>query len=116
VIEVTWDSQTVIFLLQLTVAVFLPLLVGIVTTRVTSPARKAVLLAGLTFLTSLVAAIAEALVSGTALNLVMLLLGLFANFVIAVATYFGVWSRPTSSGESLTTKLQTSVGRRAKHL
>lgn len=113
-IVVTWTAATVIFLLQLVVSVFLPLLVGVVTTKVTSPAKKAVTLAGLSGITAIVSAIVSALVNGTPLDLVMLILGVFASFVIAVATYFGVWSRPTSSGESVSGMIVANVGRTAE--
>ncbi len=46
----TFDPATVV---QLLIAFILPILVGLVTTRVTSPAVKAWLLAGLSLVTSL---------------------------------------------------------------
>lgn len=113
-IVVTWTAASIVFLLQLVVSVFLPLLVGIVTTKVTSPAKKAVTLAALSGITAIVSAIVSALVEHTPLDIVMLVLGVFASFVVAVATYFGVWSRPTSSGESVSAKIVANVGRTAE--
>lgn len=113
-IEIVWSPASTIFALQLVVSTLLPLLVGIVTTKVTSPARKAVWLAALAAVTAIVSAIASALVNGTPLDLVQLVLGAFASFVVAVATYFGVWSRPTASGESVSAKIVGNVGRTAE--
>lgn len=116
-IEINWTPATLIFVLQLVVAVFLPILVALVTTKVTSPFRKALALAALSFIAALVGAIVEALVNQTSLDLIMLIIGLFANFVIAVSSYFGLWSRPkTVGGTSISQDLVANAGRKAKHL
>lgn len=106
VFDINW-----IAVLTFAIGTLLPLLVGIVTTKVTSPARKAVYLALLSFAASILTEIVNALTSGEAYNVGAGLLAFGAIFVLSVASYFGVWSRPTSSGESISAKLVNSVGR-----
>ncbi len=87
----TFDPATVV---QLLIAFILPILVGLVTTRVTSPAVKAWLLAGLSLVTSLLVELARALASGTTYDLGVALLAALPAFVVSVATYYGLW-KPT---------------------
>lgn len=93
----------------------IPVLVGIITSKVTSPARKAVALALLSFFASIITEIVNALASQQAYNVGDGLLKFGAIFVVAVASYFGVWSRPTSSGTSISSRLVNSVGNTARH-
>lgn len=76
--------------LQLLVATILPLFVGLVTTKVADPGVKAV---GLAVLAALVAIASAALESGGVVASETIIEG-FQNFVVAVATYYGVW-KPT---------------------
>lgn len=79
-------------LLQLLTSTILPLLVALVTKRETRPARRAVLLAGLSVLGSLAAALLSALQTGAPFDLIAALLAAVGSFVIAVATYYGLWT------------------------
>lgn len=84
---------------QLILAVFLPIGVGLVTTRVTSGSKKAWLLAGLSLLTSLLTQLGAALASHTAFDIGLALLAVIPAFAISVATYYGLW-KPTGIGRA----------------
>ena len=84
----TFDPATVV---QLLIAFILPVLVGLVTTRVTSSAVKAWLLAGLSLVTSLLVELGRALASGTTYDLGVALLAALPAFVVSVATHYGLW-------------------------
>jgi len=84
---------------QLILAVFLPIAVGLVTTRVTSGAKKAWLLAGLSLLTSLFTQLGAALASHSAFDIGLALLAVIPAFAISVATYYGLW-KPTGIGQA----------------
>jgi len=84
---------------QLILAVFLPIGVGLVTTRVTSGAKKAWLLAGLSLLTSLLTQFGDALASQGAFDVGLALLAVIPAFAISVATYYGLW-KPTGVGQA----------------
>ena len=87
----TLDPATVV---QLLIAFILPVLVGLVTTRVTSPAVKAWLLAGLSLLTSLLVELARALSEGVTYDLGVALLAALPAFVVSVSAHYGLW-KPT---------------------
>lgn len=84
----TLDPAVVV---QLLVAFLLPVLVGLVTTRVTSSGRRAWLLAGLTLATSLLVELGRALTAGTIYDLGVALLTALPAFVVSVATHYGLW-------------------------
>lgn len=111
-IETNIDGSTLVLLLTFIVSTVLPLLVGIVTTRVTSPAAKAVTLAVLSFAASIISEIVDALVTESPYDLIAGLFKFGAIFLVAVGTYFGVWSRPLASGTSISSKLVNDVGRK----
>lgn len=92
----TTDPAVVI---QLVLAVLLPILVGLVTTRVTSGAKKAWLLAGLTLVTSVVTQLGSAVADDAPFDLGMALLATIPAFAISVASYYGLW-KPTGVGEA----------------
>lgn len=79
---------------QLLIAFILPVLVGLVTSRVVSPAVKAWLLAGLALATSLLTELARALTSGAVYDVGVALMAALPTFVVSVATYYGLW-KPT---------------------
>lgn len=83
-------------ILQAVGATFLPILVGLVTTRTTKPGVKAVLLAALTVLISLALQIADALQYDKPYNLAVALLAALVSFAVSVATHFGIW-KPTGT-------------------
>ena len=92
----TLDPALVI---QLVLAVILPIVVGFVTTRVTSGAKKAWLLAGLTLVTSVVTQIGVAVANNSVFDLGLALLATIPAFAISVATYYGLW-KPTGVGQA----------------
>jgi hypothetical protein len=81
-------------LVQLALAFVLPVLVGLVTKRVTSSAVKAWLLAGLTLATSLLVELGRALEAGSTFDLGAALFLALPAFVVSVATHYGLW-KPT---------------------
>lgn len=88
-----------IAVLQLVLGVVLPVLVGLVTTKVTSPGSKAVLLAALSVVTSLLTELIGAMLSTTEYNLgLALVLGL-GTFIVAVSTHYGLL-KPTGISEA----------------
>ncbi|MBT2453237.1 hypothetical protein [Streptomyces sp. ISL-86] len=72
-------------------AFVLPVLVGLVTTRVTHPGTKAVVLLALSAVDSFIVELAADTPGWNASNAAVLTL---VNFVVAVATHFGLW-KPT---------------------
>lgn len=76
------------------VAVAAPVLVGLVTTRVTSSGRKAVYLAALAAVTGFGSEIINALNTNTVYNLGDGLVAALTAFVIGVALHYGFW-KPT---------------------
>lgn len=86
--------------IQLVLAVLLPIVVGFVTTRVTSGAKKAWLLAGLSLATSVITQLGAAVASSVAFDLGLALLATIPAFAISVATYYGLW-KPTGVGRAV---------------
>lgn len=84
---------------QLVLAVLLPIAVGLVTTRVTAGSTKAWLLAGLSLLTSVVTQLASAIAGNTSFDVGLALLATIPAFAISVATYYGLW-KPTGVGQA----------------
>lgn len=80
--------------LTLIVGTVLPIVVGLVTTRVTSGAVKAWLLAGLTLVTTILQAMLLAAQSGIPFELGAILISAVQQFIISVAIYYGLW-KPT---------------------
>ncbi len=85
------DPSLVIALLVSTV---LPVLVGLVTTRVTSGGTKATLLATLALVTSLLTELGRAIADGVPYDLGTGLLLALPVFVVSVAMHYGLW-KPT---------------------
>jgi hypothetical protein len=81
-------------LLSLLASTVFPLLVGLVTTRETSEARKAVYLALLSVLTPLATELASALTTGATYDLGQALFVALSGFLVAVGLHFGLW-KPT---------------------
>lgn len=91
----TFDPGTVV---QLILAVVLPILVGLVTTRVTRASVKSWLLAGLTLVTSLFVELARAISDGTTYDVGIALLAAIPAFAISVASHYGLWKPAGVSG------------------
>lgn len=96
-------------IIGLLVSTVLPILVGLVTTKVTSSGVKAVILAVLASVTGLLTELLAAINAGVAYDLGNGLVLAVTSFLIAVALHFGLW-KPTT----LTDKAQ-SVLVTAKH-
>jgi len=80
--------------LTLVVGTVMPILVALVTTRITSSAAKAWLLAGLTLISTLLQALLLAAQSGIPFELGAILVSAVQQFIISVAIYYGLW-KPT---------------------
>lgn len=81
-------------LLTLLVSVILPVVVGLVTKRVTDPGHKAILLALLAALTGFLSELLNALTTGDVYDVFSGLLTFVAAFIIGVALHYGLW-KPT---------------------
>jgi small basic protein len=78
-------------ILTLVVTVILPVLTGLVTTKLTSPGKKAIVLALLAAITGFGSELLNALTTNTAYDVFAGLLTFITAFVIAVALHFGFW-------------------------
>lgn len=85
---------------QLAFSTVLPLLVALVTTRVTSAARKAWLLASLSLISALLAEAINAWQQGQLYDLGTGLLLALPSFLIAVGLHYGLW-KPTGTATAL---------------
>lgn len=83
--------------IQLLVSTVLPLLVGLVTTRVTHGGVKAALLALLALVTSLLTELGVAVSNGETYDLGQGLLLAIPTFLIAVGMHYGLWKPTTAS-------------------
>lgn len=108
---ITWDVDWIL-VLQFIVATLLPLLVAIVSTKVTSAKVKGLLLAVFSFLATVITAILDALVNQTPLDLGQTILLAGGTFAWAVVSYFGIWrAQGTDGAPSIAAKLTDGVGR-----
>lgn len=82
--------------IQLLISTVLPLLVGLVTTRVTDSGVKAWLLAALSLVTSLLTELGDAIATGTTYDIGQGLLLALPTFLIAVGMHYGIW-KPTGA-------------------
>ena len=96
-VEFTLDIVTVV---QFLVASVLPLVVGLVTTRVTHGGTKATLLAGLSLLSSLGAEAVRAWEQSEVYDLGAGLFLALPTFVFAVGTYYGLL-KPTGTAQAV---------------
>lgn len=95
-------------LLGFVVQFILPLLVGLVTTKVTAPDVQAILLAGLTLVVSVASNALSAHASGQPFDVVAALLQALAGFVVSVGAHFGLW-KPTGAASALLGKFRRAV-------
>lgn len=84
----TLDPAAVV---QLVIAFVMPVLVGLVTTRVTAAGRKAWLLATLTLVTSLLVELSRSIATGSTFDVGVALLAALPAFVVSVAAHYGLW-------------------------
>lgn len=87
-------APTWVQLVTLVVTVLLPVLVGLVTTRETNPARKAVYLAVLSAVTGFGSQLLDALASGQTYDAAGGLYTAVVALVVAIALHYGIW-KPT---------------------
>ena len=93
-------SLDVVQILTLLSGTILPILVGLVTTRVTAPGAKGVLLASLSAVAALVGEALTAAQAGTPYDLgrgIVMALGVWC---VATATHFGLW-KPTGAADTV---------------
>lgn len=93
----------------LLVSTVLPLLVGLVTTRVTDSGLKAILLAALAATTGFLGELGDALTSGTSYDVGTGLLYALAAFLIASGIHFGLY-KPTGVSAKAQNVLVTPKG------
>jgi hypothetical protein len=93
-------------LIGLLVSTILPILVGLVTTRVTAPGIKAVVLAALSAVTGLLTELLASINGGTSYDLGNGLVFALTAFLVAVAMHFGFW-RPTTVADKAQSILVT---------
>lgn len=111
----TFDFNLVL-LLQAVLAVFLPLLVAVVTTKVTSSRARGLILALLTLVTSFLTELLGALTAGVPFDVFQWLLVALGSFLVSVGFHFGLWgaSGPkTPDGQptaSISAKIIENVG------
>lgn len=86
-------------IVQLIITVALPVLVGLVTTRVTSARAKALLLAALSLVSSMLTEILAAAEAGTAYDIGQGVVTAVFTFMGAVALHYGFW-KPTGVSEA----------------
>ncbi|AWY04494.1 membrane protein [Microbacterium phage Gilda] len=96
-------------IIGLIVSTVLPILVGLVTTRVTNSSVKAVVLAALAAVTGLLTELLASINAGTAYDLGNGLVFALTAFLVAVAMHFGLW-KPTTVSEKAQNVLVTSKG------
>lgn len=84
--------------LSMVVGVFLPIVVGLVTTHVTHSGIKGTVLALLSAVAGFLSEWVAALQAGEAFAIDQALLAWLGTFVVAVATHFGLW-KPTRVSE-----------------
>lgn len=96
-------------ILGLIVSTVLPILTGLVTTRVTHSGVKAVILAGLAAITGLGTELLTSIQAGTTYDLGTGLILALTAFLVAVAMHFGLW-KPTTVAEKAQSILVTAKG------
>lgn len=95
--EITFDLN-VWQVVQLVVAVILPVVVGLVTTKVTNSNVKAVLLLVVSALTAFLTELLASVNAGVPFDAATALLATLTTFIIGVALHYGLW-RPTGVSE-----------------
>lgn len=94
-------------LLQMVVTVLLPVIVGLVTTRATDPALKALLLAALSIITNLLTEMLDAVNAGDPYNLGTALVSGVFSFIVAVGMHYGFY-KPTRIADKAADMLVTA--------
>ena len=82
------------------VSTVLPILVGLVTTRVTHSGKKAILLAVLAAVTGLLTELLASVQAGTTYDMGAGLVLAITAFLVAVAMHYGLWKPTTVSSKA----------------
>lgn len=93
----TFDPLAVV---QLLIAFVMPLVVGLITKQSMSGGKKAVILAGLTLVTSLLTELARALSAGEVFDLGLALIAALPAFIVSASAHQGLW-KPTGVTETV---------------
>lgn len=83
---------------QFVLAVVLPLLVGLVTKKTTDGGQKAILLAALTLVASMLGEAIDVWTGGGVYDIGQSLMLWLPTFVVSVATHYGLWKPTGVSG------------------
>lgn len=95
--------------IQAVIAIFLPLIVGLVTTRMTPSSKKAILLVALSLITSGFTEFGDSLATGSDFDLGLWLFTALGSFVVSVGIHYGVW-KSTGATEAAQQSLRTDSG------
>lgn len=95
-IAFTLDPALVV---QMLLAFIMPVVVALVSTRVTASNVRSWLLAGLTVVTSLLTELARSIATDTTFDVGLALLAALPAFVVSVSTYYGLW-KPTGVADA----------------
>jgi len=106
------EALDTVQVLGLLVGVILPVLVGLVTTKVTSSGVKAVLLAALAAVTGLLTEVLNAANSGEVFQFQEAVVTWLGVFIVAVAVHFGFWKPTGVSGKAQRALVTSSAGSR----
>ncbi|QGJ89458.1 hypothetical protein PBI_SMARTIES_54 [Microbacterium phage Smarties] len=93
VVSVAFDWPLIVGMI---VSVVLPLLVGLVTTRITNSGVRATILAALAAITGLLTELGNSMTAGETYNLGMGIVFALAAFLVAVGMHFGIY-KPTGA-------------------
>lgn len=96
-------------LIGLLVSTILPILTGLATTRLASPALKATVLAALAAVTGLLTELLAAVTAGVAYNIGTGLVLALVAFLVATAMHFGLW-KPTTVADKAQGLVHTDSG------
>lgn len=110
-----FDGIPVPLVIGLVTGAVIPALVGLiarivarVSSSALSPLAKGVLLSGLSVLSGAITTVADSLAHNVPINLGVLVATTSTAFVLAVATYFGLLSRPSARGNSIAEAIKGS--------
>ena len=106
--EINFDVSWAV-IIQALLALILPLVVGLVTSKMTPSAAKALLLAGLNIISTGLTELLASLNGGEDFDLGNWLVSAIASFAISAASYYGLW-KPTGAAPTL-----QRVGSREAH-
>jgi hypothetical protein len=107
--EIIWNVPPALVIGML-VSTVLPVLVGLVTTRVTHSGIQAILLAGLAAATGLLTELGNAIAQGVAFDMGTGLALALGSFIVAVALHYGFWKPTTVTAKAQAVLVTPKVG------